>query len=97
MADNQDADRLFVAEAKQDGVREPVHEPPANPTFDNRMLRRVSAYPLDRRMYLSPEFVSQSGALLVVVRDRVIEIRYGEGVILNPHFDMPPVRRKNSA
>jgi hypothetical protein len=97
MADDQYADRLFVNEAKQDRVWKTVHKTPANTVLDNGILGGICTNACDGRIYLGPELVTEASTLLVVVRDGIIEIGYGERVILNLHSEASPVRRKNSA
>ena len=97
MADHQHADCVFANDAKQDSVWETVHETTAHTALDNGVLGWTCASSFDGRIDLGPKLVTEPSALLVVVHDGVIEIGYGERVILNPHSEPPPVRRKNSA
>jgi hypothetical protein len=97
MADDQYADRLFVNEAKQDRVWKTVHETPANTVLYNGILRGICTNARDGRIYLGPKLLTKASTLLVVVRDSIIEVGYGERVILNLHSEAPSVRRKNSA
>jgi hypothetical protein len=102
MADDQHANCVFANDAKQDSVWETVHERTAHTALDNGVLGWgvlgwTYASSFDGRIDLGPKLVTEPSALLVVVHDGVIEIGYGERVILNPHSEPPPVRRTNSA
>lgn len=97
VADNQHAEHIVSDNTKQDRVWKAVYKATANSVLDNRVLRRICTNTLDGGVDLDAKFVTESGTLLVVVCDRVIEIGCGEWVILNPHSVEPPVRRKNSA
>ena len=97
MADDQYADRLFVNEVKQDRVWKTVHETPANTLLDNGILEGICTNARDGRIYLKSKLITEASTLLVVVRDGIIEIGYGERVIFNLHSETPPVRHKNSA
>lgn len=97
MADDQYADRFFVYEAKQNRVWKAVHETPANTMLNNDILGGICTNVRDGRIHLGSKLLTETTPLLVVVRDGIIEIGYGERVILNLHSESPPVRRKNSA
>jgi len=97
MADDQHADCVFANDAKQDSVWETVHETTAHTALDNGVLGWTCANSFDGCIDLGPKLVTEPSALLVVVHDGVIELGYGERMILNLHSETPPVRRKNSA
>jgi hypothetical protein len=74
-----------------------VHETAANTVLDDSVLGGTCANARNGGIDLRPKLLTEASALRVVVRDSIIEIGYGERVILNPHSETPPVRRKNSA
>ena len=97
VANDQHADCVFTSDAKQDSVWETVRETPAHTTLDNGVLQWTCANSIDGCIDFGPKLITEPSALLVVVHDGVIEFGYGERMILNPHSETPPVRRKNSA
>jgi hypothetical protein len=69
----------------------------AHTALDNGVLGWTCGSSFDGRIDLGPKLVTEPSALLVVVDGGVIELGYGERIILNPHSETPPVRRKKSA
>jgi len=74
MADDQDADRIFVNQTKQNRIRETMRETPAYTMLDDRILQGIGKNTLDGRIYLRSKLVAEAGTLPVVVRHSIVEL-----------------------
>jgi hypothetical protein len=95
--DDQYANRVFVKDAKQNSIWKTAHQAAPYSALNYGVLGWVCAYPLNRGIDFRPEIFTEAKAFLVVVLDGAIEVGCREGVILDPHSELPLVRRTNSA